>query len=121
MTSSGSVLKIRSISSLSSGLPGTMRLMLDGGLAAIEPQIGLARGAVRPMAAETILGQDRPDVAIELNRTARPVPERLPAGHRPLGPARTPDQKPPAQVYNNPRANKPRRMGNTSGMKRKAG
>ncbi len=39
---------------------------LDGGLAAIEPQVGLAGRAVGPVASETVLRQDRPDVAIIL-------------------------------------------------------
>ena len=64
---SGRRSKIRSISSLSSGLPGTIASGLDGRLALVEPQVGLAGGAVRPVAGEAVLGQDRPDVAVVLD------------------------------------------------------
>ena len=36
----------------------------DGSLAAVEPQIGLARGTIGAVAREAVLGQDRPDVAV---------------------------------------------------------
>ena len=64
ITSSGSSELMRAISSLSSGLPGTIAPGLDGRLAAVEPQVGLARGAVGAVAGEAVLGQDRPDVAV---------------------------------------------------------
>ena len=46
-------------------------MIADGGQGAglrIEPQVGLALVLVRPVTGETILGQDRPDVAIEFDR-----------------------------------------------------
>ena len=58
---------IRWIISLLSGLPGDDRADLDGHFAAIEPQIGLARSAIRPVAAEAIGRQNRPHVAIVLH------------------------------------------------------
>ena len=68
ITSSGSSERIRAISSLSSGLPGTIAPHLDGRLALVEPQVGLARGAVGAVAGEAVLGQDRADVAVVLDR-----------------------------------------------------
>ena len=44
---------------------------LDGHLPPVEPQIGLARGAVRPVAGKAVLGQDRPHVAIEAQLLGR--------------------------------------------------
>ena len=38
---------------------------LDGHLPPVEPQVGLSRGTVRPVAGKAVFGQDRPDVAIE--------------------------------------------------------
>ena len=46
------------------GVAGRDGAGLDGRLAAVEPQIGLAGGAVGPVAGEAVLGQDRPDVAV---------------------------------------------------------
>ena len=59
---------IRLTSSLSAGLPGDDRAHLDGGFAAVEPQVGLAQSAIRTVAGEAILGQDRPDVAVVADR-----------------------------------------------------
>ncbi len=40
---------------------------LHGHFALIEPQIGLARSAVRPVATEAGRGKDRPNIAIEFD------------------------------------------------------
>ena len=45
-------------------LAGHDRPGLDGVVALVEPQVGLAGGAVRAVAGEAVLGQDRPDVAV---------------------------------------------------------
>src|SRR5262249_27963457 len=48
------------------GLAGDDGLGLDGVVAPVEPQVGLAGGAVGPVAGEAVLGQDRADVAVVL-------------------------------------------------------
>ena len=75
MRTSGSSLVIRLISSLSAGF-----LRIDDRLGAvnvarvlpnIEPQIGLPLGRIRPMTMKTIVRQDRPHVAREIDRLRR--------------------------------------------------
>ena len=55
---------------------------LDGRLAPIEPQVGLPRGAVGPVAGEAVLRQDRPDVAVVFRLAARPGPRAAEAMSR---------------------------------------
>ena len=63
---------IRMISSLDSGSPGTIAVSplferLDGRLAAVQPQpLGPFR-LVLTVAGEAVLGQDRPDLAVEVD------------------------------------------------------
>jgi hypothetical protein len=45
--------------------------VLDGIVAAVEPQAGLPGGAVGPVAGEAVLHQDRPHVLIERQRARR--------------------------------------------------
>ena len=40
----------------------------DRRLAPIEPQVGLAGGAIRPVAGKAVFGQDRPNVAVVADR-----------------------------------------------------
>ena len=72
---SGSLLSIRAISSLSSGLPGTIaRAPLSSSAKAaflgIEPQAGLAGLVIGPVAGEAVIRQDRPDVPREADRAS---------------------------------------------------
>ena len=46
------------------GIAGSDGAGLDRRIATIQSQVGLAGGAIGPMAGETVLGQDRPDVAV---------------------------------------------------------
>ena len=39
----------------------------DGGIALVEPQVSLARGAVGPVTGKAVLGEDRPDVTNEVH------------------------------------------------------
>ena len=48
------------------GLARHDRVVFDGDFALVEPQIGLSRGAIRPVTGKAVLGQDRPDVAVVL-------------------------------------------------------
>src|SRR5262249_44909022 len=49
------------------GMARHNRLFVDGDLALIEPQVGLAGSAVRPMAREAVVEQNGTDVAVGLN------------------------------------------------------
>ena len=42
------------------------RLFVDRRRAVVEPQLRLACGTIRPVAGETILGENRPNIAVEL-------------------------------------------------------
>ena len=44
---------------------------LSGPFARVEPQAGLALGRIRPVALKTVLGENRPNVAIEINLSRR--------------------------------------------------
>src|SRR5690606_7584416 len=46
------------------GLAGSDRALLDRIVAAIEPEAGLARGAVRAVTGEAVLGEDGANVAV---------------------------------------------------------
>ena len=48
------------------------RALGQGDLAEVESEVGLAVGLVGTVAKVAVLGQDRPDVAVELDRPARP-------------------------------------------------
>ena len=71
--SSSSSLKMRVMSSLSSGLPATTTLASHA-FARVEPQVGLARLGVGSVAVETLVGEDRADVAVV--RDGRPTLRR---------------------------------------------
>ncbi len=69
---SGSVLVIRRTRSLAADSPGhdrphAVQLALGAALH-IQPQLGLPRRRIRTVALEAVVGQQRPDVAIELHR-----------------------------------------------------
>ena len=74
MTSAGSSLVIRATSSLSVALAGHDHRALgaEGLLLHVEPEVGLAAGRVRAVAAEAMVGEDRQDVAAEVH-AVRPV------------------------------------------------
>ena len=50
------------------GVAGHDRFLVDGRFALIEPQLGLARGTIGPMAREAVLEQNGADVAVVLDR-----------------------------------------------------
>ena len=50
------------------GVAGHDRFLVDGRLALIEPQLGLPRRAIGPMAREAVLEQNGADVAVVLDR-----------------------------------------------------
>ncbi len=70
ITSSASLLVTRWMSSLSPLLPGTITGfgLPQRDLLEVEPQVGLARLGVRAVAGEAVLGEDRQDVAAEVDR-----------------------------------------------------
>ena len=68
----GSSLRMRATSSLSSGLPGTIASLARAVVAVVEAELGLAVLLVGTVAEEAVLGEDRPDVAVELHLLARP-------------------------------------------------
>ena len=45
--------------------------VLDGILAAIQTQVGLATGAIGPVTSETVLDQNRPDVPVKAEQYTR--------------------------------------------------
>ena len=64
---------MRSTSALFVRLAGHDGFGLDGLVALVEPQVGLARGAVGPVAGEAVLGQDGPHVAVVFDLLLRGV------------------------------------------------
>jgi hypothetical protein len=67
---------MRAINSLWSGLPGTIAASPDfppfqRSLARVEPQFGLARLLILPVACKTVIRKDRFNIAIILRRRSR--------------------------------------------------